>query len=221
MSELRSAFTKQLQTLETSIIQLFAFVAEDLAVATAALLHNDANGLRVVSEREKVIDGLYPEVEDLLNAQLILEAPVARDFRLVISMLRILPELERSHDLVVHIAEHADHMLGDELSPRSRGLVQRMGETGTHMWNGVAQAWHQRDPGAAEALDERDDDMDGLHAALLAELGSGKMSVPVVMEMTLVGRYYERLGDHSVNIARRVVYLAGPTHQASRQVQAR
>jgi phosphate transport system protein len=221
VSELRSAFQKQLQTLEASTIQLFAFVAEDLAVATAGLLNNDASGLEVVSERERVIDGLYPELEHLLNAQLILEAPVARDFRLVISMLRIVPELERSHDLVVHIAEHADHMLGDELSPRSRGLVQRMGETGTEMWNEAAKAWHQRDPGAAEALDERDDDMDGLHAALLTELASGKMSIPVVMEMTLVGRYYERLGDHSVNIARRVAYLAGPTNEVSSQVHGR
>ena len=53
MSELRSAFQKQLRTLEASTIQLFAFVAEDLAVATAALLNNDASGLKVVSERER------------------------------------------------------------------------------------------------------------------------------------------------------------------------
>ena len=65
----------------------------------------------------------------------------------------------------------------------------------------------------AEALDERDDDMDGLHSALMAELASGKMSLPVAMEMTLVARYYERLGDHAVNIARRVVFLAGPEDQ--------
>jgi phosphate transport system protein len=213
MTELRSSFHRQLQTLEVNIIQLFAFVAEDLAVATAALLNNDATGLKVVSEREAIIDGLYPEMEDLLNARLMLEAPVASDFRLLVSMLRILPELERSHDLVVHIAEHADHMLGGELSPRSRGLVQRMGETAIEMWNGAANALHRRDPGAAEALDERDDDMDGLHAALLAELASGKMSIPVLMEMTLVGRSYERLGDHSVNIARRITYLVGPTEQ--------
>jgi phosphate transport system protein len=128
-------------------------------------------------------------------------------------MLRIVPELERSHDLVVHIAEHATHMLGDELSPRCRGLVQRMGETATDMWNQAANAWHQRDQEAAELLEERDDDLDSLHGALLAELAAGKMSVPVVMDMTLVGRFYERLGDHSVNIARRVAYLAGRHHR--------
>ena len=59
------------------------------------------------------------------------------------------------------------------------------------------------------ALDERDDDLDSLHSALTAELASGKMSLPVTMDMTLVARYYERLGDHAVNIARRVVYLVG------------
>jgi len=51
--------------------------------------------------------------------------------------------------------------------------------------------------------------MDELHASLLAELASGLMALPVTMEMTLVARFYERLGDHAVNIARRVVYLAG------------
>ncbi|MGH3179442.1 MAG: PhoU domain-containing protein, partial [Streptosporangiaceae bacterium] len=62
---------------------------------------------------------------------------------------------------------------------------------------------------AAAALDARDDEMDELHASLIAELASGRMALPVTMEMTLVARFYERLGDHAVNIARRVVYLAG------------
>jgi phosphate transport system protein len=203
-----------MQSVEDKVLQLFAFVAEDVAIATDALLSNDPDGLKVVSERERVIDGLYLEIENLVNDQMVLQAPVASDFRLVVSMLRIVPELERSHDLVVHIAEHATHMLGDELSPRSRGLVQRMGETAIGMWNEAANAWHRRDPLAAEELDERDDDMDSLHSALMAELASGKISLPVAMDMTLVARYYERLGDHSVNIARHVTYLVGPNSES-------
>jgi phosphate transport system protein len=62
-------------------------------------------------------------------------------------------------------------------------------------------------------LEERDDEMDEMHAALMAELASGRMTVPVTMEMTLVARFYERLADHAVNIARRVIYLAGPAKQ--------
>ncbi len=204
-----TAFHEQLRTAEGKVIQLFAFVAEDLAVATEALLSSDADALTVVSERESIIDGLYREVEELVNAQLWRQGPMASD-RLLLAVLRIVPELERSHDLVVHIAEHASHSLGGELSPRSRGLVQTMGDTAVGMWNQAINAWIQQDGGVADALEQRDDDMDGLHSALMAELASGKMSLPVAMEMTLVARYYERLGDHAVNIARRVVYRAGP-----------
>jgi phosphate transport system protein len=73
--------------------------------------------------------------------------------------------------------------------------------------------WYQRDRSAAAALDDRDDEMDELFASLMAELGSGRMTLPVTMEMTLVARFYERLADHAVNIARRVVYLAGSVHR--------
>jgi phosphate transport system protein len=209
MKELRTAFHQELQNIEIELIQLFVFVAEDLVVATNALLSNDADGLRLVSEREVLIDGLYREIEQLLNGMLIREAPVASEFRLVISMVRTVPELERSHDLVVEIAEHGTHMLAEELSARSKGLVQMMGETASGMWNRTAEAWQKRDPEAAGIIEERDEDLDSLHSALLAELASGKMSLPVAMDMTLVARYFERLGDHAVNIARRVAYVAG------------
>jgi phosphate transport system protein len=77
------------------------------------------------------------------------------------------------------------------------------------MWHQTVDCWSQRDRSAAAALAERDDEMDELYASLMAELGSGRMTLPVTMEMTLVARFYERLADHAVNIARRVVYLAG------------
>ena len=84
-----------------------------------------------------------------------------------------------------------------------------MGNLVSDMWRQAADAWYQRDRSAAAALDERDVEMDELHASLIAELASGRMALPVTMEMTLVARFYERLGDHAVNIARRVIYLAG------------
>ena len=77
------------------------------------------------------------------------------------------------------------------------------------MWRQAADSWYQRDSSAAAVLAERDDELDELQSSMTAELASGRMSLPVTMEMTLVGRFYERLGDHAVNIARRVVYLAG------------
>ena len=184
-------------------------VAEDLPGATEGLLTGDNEVLRVLAEREKVIDALYPEIEELVNREILLQAPVASDLRFLLSVLRIVPELERSHDLVVQIASRANHILGKDLSPRCRGLVERMGTLASEMWRQAVDSWYQRDRSVALMLDGRDNDMDELHSSLLAELASGSMSLPVTMEMTLVARFYERLGDHAVNIARRVVYLAG------------
>ena len=184
-------------------------VAEDLPAATQALLTGDNEVLQKLAERDRVIDALYREIEELVNREILLQAPVASDLRFLLSVLRIVPELERSHDLVVQIASRANHILGGDLSPRGRGLIERMGALASDMWRQAVDAWYQRDRSIAFILHGRDDEMDELYASLIGELASGRMALPVAMEMTLVARFYERLGDHAVNIARRVVYLAG------------
>ena len=209
MSEHRQEFEHDLEAIEAKVIELFALVAEDLPRATQALLTGNNEVVQVLVDREQVIDALYPEIEELVNREILLQAPVASDLRFLLSVLRIVPELERSHDLMVLIASRSNHILGEDLSPRTRGIVERMGNLASEMWRHAVDSWYQRDRSAAAALDERDDEMDELHASLIAELASGSMALPVTMEMTLVARFYERLGDHAVNIARRVVYLAG------------
>src|SRR3984957_16495026 len=209
MVEHRQEFQRELQGIEVKVIELFAMVAEDLPGATEALLTGNAELVQALAEREKVIDALYPEIEELVNREIVLQAPVASDLRFLLSVLRIVPELERSHDLVVHIGASAGHLLGADLTPRARGLVERMGELAAQMWRQAADSWYARDRVAAQSLAERDEGLDELHASLTAEIASGQTSVPVAMEMALVARDYERLGAHAVNIARRVVYLAG------------
>ena len=207
----RQEFERELEAIETKVIELFALLAEDLPRATQALLSGNNEILPVLAERERQVDTLYPEIEELVNREIVLQAPVAADLRFLLSVLRIVPEIERSHDLIMHIASQSNHILGADLSPRTRGLVDRMGNLVADMWRRTADAWYQRDRSVAQALTERDDDMDDLHASLVAELASGKMALPVTMEMTLVARDYKRLSAHAVNIARRVVYLAGAT----------
>src|SRR5580692_9979332 len=207
----RQEFQRDLETIETKVIELFAMVAEDLPGATNALLSGSTDVIQALTERERAIDALYLEVEELVNREILLQAPVASDLRFLLSVLRIVPELERSHDLVLQIASRANHILGEDLSPRTRGLVERMGTLASEMWRQAVDSWYQRDRSVALVLDGRDDEMDELHGSLLAELASGRMALPVTMEMTLVARFYERLGDHAVTIARRVVYLAGTT----------
>ena len=209
MAEHRHEFQHELDVIEDKVVELFATVPEDLPRATSALLSNDSEVARELADRDKLIDALYPTIEDLADRELLLQAPVAADLRFLISVLRVVPEIERSHDLVVGIARRASHILSEDLSPRARGLVEQMGSLGTDMWLQAIDCWRQRDRAASAALDDRDDEMDELFASLMTELGAGRMALPVTIEMTLVARFYERLGDHAVNIARRVVYLAG------------
>jgi len=209
VAENRQEFQRELEDIEAKVIELFAMVAEDLPAATQALLSGNDEALQLLAERDRVIDALYTEIEGLVNREILLQAPVASDLRFLLSVLRIVPELERSHDLVVEIARLADHILSEDLSPRSRGLVGRMGNLASDMWRQAADAWNERDRSAAFVLSERDDEMDELHASLIAELASGRMTLPVTMEMALVARLYKRLGAHATNIARRVAYLAG------------
>lgn len=209
MSERRQEFERGLEAIEAKVIELFAMVAEDLPGATNALLSGNSEMIKSLTEREQAIDALYLEIEGMVNREILLQAPVASDLRFLLSVLRVVPELERSHDLVVEIATRANHILSDDLSPRCRGLVGQMGSLASGMWRQAADSWYQRDRSVAAKLDERDDEVDELYASLIAELASGRMTLPVTMEITLVARLYERLGDHAVNIARRVAYLAG------------
>jgi phosphate transport system protein len=209
----RQEFDGELEAIEARVMKLFAMVAEDLRGATQALLSGDNEVLGKLAEREQVIGVLYPEIEQLVNREILLQAPVASDLRFLLSVLRIVPDLERSHHLVLDIAARASHMLSEDLAPRSRGLLERMGSLASDMWRQAVHSWYQRDRTAAASLRERDAEMDVLYASLIGELASGSMIAPVTMELTLVARFYARLGDHAVNIARRVIYLAGSTPQ--------
>src|SRR5262252_7831514 len=159
MAEPRREFERELEAIEAKVIELFAMVAEDLPGATQALLTGDTEVIKALAEREQAIDALYPEIESMANREILLQAPVASDLRFLLSVLRIVPELERSHDLVCHIASRAAHVPGSELSPRCRKLIKQMDELACDMWRRAADSWCQRDGSAAPALDERDHDM--------------------------------------------------------------
>ena len=205
----RQEFGRELAAIDAQVIELFTMVADDVPKATDALLSGNSEAVRALTERDLEIDALYPKIEELANREIVLQQPVASDLRLLISVLRVVPELERSHDLIVDIARRGNLILSEDLSPRSRTLIEHMGSLASDMWHQAADCWCQRDSSAADVLGQRDDEMGELYASFMAELASGRMTLPVTMEMTLVARSYERLAHHAFNIARRVVYLAG------------
>jgi phosphate transport system protein len=210
MTGQRHEFERDLEAIETKVIELFALLAEDLPKATQALLTGNNEVLRVLAERERVTDALYLEIERLVNREMALQAPVASDLRFLLSVLRIVPEIERSHDLVMHIASEASNVQADDLTARSQGMLERLGHVVAGMWRAAADSWYQRDRSAVLALTECAEEVHDLRASLIGELAAGRMPLPVTMEMTLVAHDYQRLGAHALNIARRVAYLAGP-----------
>jgi len=129
----RQDFDRELGTIEAKVVELFTMVAEDLPKATEILLGSTSEMVRALADRDRVIDAVYPQIEDLADRELLLQAPVAQDLRLLISVLRVVPELERSHDLVVDIARRASHILSEDLTPRSRTLVEEMGKLAADM----------------------------------------------------------------------------------------
>jgi phosphate transport system protein len=209
MPEQRQAFQRELDTIDAKVIELFALVAADLARAAQALPNGDNEVVRVLAEHELVIDFRCPEIEKLVKKAILLQAPVASDLSFLLCALRILPELEHSHHLVVELVSRANRIRSEDLSTRSRELAERMGNLASDMWRRTADSWYQRDHSAVAVLAERDNEMDELHASLIAELSSGRMTLPVTIEMTLMAPLYERLSDHAVNIAGQIIYIAG------------
>ena len=194
------------QDLRPQILQIFALVGEAISGATHALLANDRDLAKLIVERDIVIDDSVNELVLIAENRLLNSSPLDAEGRYeMLILLRILPEAERNGDLAEHIARRATRGLGRDMSPRSRGLIERMGEVASTIWRDATDIVLDGRDKAAGALEEIDDELDDLHVSLTAELTSGSMSVPVAVEVALIARFYERFGDHCVNLARRQV----------------
>lgn len=195
----------ELQGLDDAVLEIFELVREAVTEATDTFLRADRTRARSLVERDDLIDRLQRSTEAAARGQLLRagDVPLERREHLVL-ILGILPELERSGDLAEHIASHAAQNLTQWLTPRGRKLVAQMGSLGAEMWGLAADAYRRRDGSVADLLRVRDDEIDDLHVSLTAELAAARVSVPVAIEMALVARYLERLGDHAVNVTRRL-----------------
>jgi len=198
----------ELDLIEFRVTQLFALVSEALAGATEALLSNDAQAGLMVVEGDQSVDDLTAEVELLVWRQLDDEQTPTATLRHLVGVLLILPELERSGDLAEHIAQRAVTNLGAQMSPLSRGIVQRMAEVALEMWRDADDAYGDR-AANADALAEDDEEIDILHDRLTGEIAGESMPTAIGAQVTLLARFYERLGDHAVNLARRIEMLHG------------
>ena len=184
-------------------------MSEALAKATHAPLNGEQLLAQSVIDGDQAVDALTAEVELLIWDEL-QERPVQGDeLRYLVGLLLIIPELERIAYLAEHVAQRAVDHLGTHMSPRSRGIVQLMTEVANEMWQEAADAFGERNR-IGERLEEADEEMDPLHERLTHEVAAEEMPVTIAAQVTLLARFYGRLGDHAVNLARRIELLAEP-----------
>jgi phosphate transport system protein len=192
--------------IDHKVIQIFALVSEALAKATYALLNGDTSLGQEVIDGDQTVDSLTAEVELLIWEELQERPAQGDDLRHLVGLLLIIPELERSGDLAEHVAQRAVDHLGTSMSSRSRGIIQLMTEVANEMWQAAADAFADRNR-IGDRLDQQDEEMDVLHDRLTREVAAEEMAVTIAAQVTLLARFYERLGDHAVNLARRIELL--------------
>jgi len=196
-----------LAEIDRLFVQVFALVGEAIAGATHSLLAGDREGAKLMVQRDEVVDSLIARIGHMAQDRLVTGETSVDERRELVAVLRMLPDLDRNGDLAEHIARRAARGLGSEMSARSRGLVERMGEVATTIWASTADAFAERSAAGAHFVDDLDDELDDLHVTLTAELVAGTMPLPVAIELAMVARFYERFGDHAVNLARRMAAL--------------
>jgi phosphate transport system protein len=206
--ELRRRFHQQLDAIDAKVIRLFAMVTEGVAAATDILLAGDTTAAKALNDQDSHIDELEVDLEHVAEHELLTQTPMAGDMRYLVSVLRIVPQLERCGDLAAHIAHRAASGLAQRLTPEVRGDLEQMGAICSSMWRRAADAWAERDGEACTELDAADDQLDDLHDRLVEKLGTAEIAVPDALQAVLVARFYERLGDHAVHLAERIRYLA-------------
>jgi phosphate transport system protein len=207
---MREAFHEQLDSIFSDLAEICQEVETAVRHATRALLDGDAEVAEQVIAADANIDAARERVEDTAFSLLSLQQPVAGDLRVVVSALRMVSELERMGDLSVHVAKVARLRVPQVAVPREVvPTIQRMAQVAEKMVGTVAGIIAERDVEGARALEEDDEEMDQLRRSSFRLMldDSWPHGVEPAVDIALLGRYYERIADHAVSLARRVVYL--------------
>jgi phosphate transport system protein len=207
---MREAFHEQLDSIFSDLAEICQEVETSVRHATQALLDGDAEVAEQVIAADAKIDSARERVEDTAFSLLSLQQPVAGDLRVVVSALRMVSELERMGDLSVHVAKIARLRVPEIAVPvDARATVARMGEVAEDMVRRVAAVITDKDVEAAIELGRDDEEMDQLRRGSFTQLlgDDWQHGVESAVDIALLGRYYERIADHAVSVANRVVFV--------------
>ena len=210
MGELRKGFHHQQDEIRTELIQLFAAVIEAIPRATAILLNSDLEGADDLIKHDDYIDAKSIDLEERCYQLIALQAPVAGDLRQIVAIAKMIGEIERSADLTVNICKAARRVYGHDLDPRLRGLIQRMSEQAQQLFIAALDAFERNDAAKAAAIDDMDSFLDGLQREFIRTIFDAHdektIDLQVAIQLAVVARFYERIGDHAVNVGEKVRY---------------
>ncbi|MFD3747961.1 phosphate signaling complex protein PhoU [Nocardia sp. NPDC058633] len=207
---MRVIYNEQMADLANLLGEMAGLAGQAMEQATQSLLQADL-GLaeQVIGEQDR-ISVMIAEAEEKAFALLALQAPVAGDLRQVVSAIQIVADVNRMGALALHVAKvtrrrHPAHALPESVN----GYFAEMGRIAVNMGAGAKEVLETRDPERAAQLNQDDEAMDDLHRHLFTLLmdREWKYGVAAAVDVTLLGRYYERFADHAVEIGRRVIFL--------------
>lgn len=204
--------------LDRSVSLLFNLVRESLGWATSALLDQDFDGAQRVISGDDDIDRHCEQLTAAVKEHLSAASSDPALIEDLVAILQIIPELERSADLAKHIAQRSLEGLGGVITPRSRGLIQAMSDSALGMWRVAGDAYLKRSRDASFQLEESDNELDDLCAALVSDGLSQGDDPKIAVNLALIARFYERLGDHAVNLAHRIDAMAAPRRLTTARV---
>lgn len=207
---MREAYRGELDELAGELAGMCLMVATAMELATRALLETDLRLAEQVIGDDVKVDDARSSCEEHAYALLALQAPVATDLRTVLAAIHAAESLERMGDLALHVAKaarrrHPQPVLPEKVAP----YFQEMGRVAVELAREAEQVILTRDVEQAHSLEEADDEMDDLHRHLFTVIMDKDWphGVASAVDVTLLGRFYERFADHAVSVAKRMVFV--------------
>ena len=207
---MREQFQEELDGVGTTLVEMAGLVKIAMENATTALLTADLTLAEKVIADDLIIDEMQHELDARTINLIARQSPVATDLRTLVTSLRMSADLERMGDLAHHIAKSARMRYPATAVPPELSLtIEEMGRVCVKIIEKVALVLKNRDTERALEVEKDDDEIDSLHRRIIQTLldPSWKHGVETAIDMTLLGRYYERCADHAVSISRRLYFL--------------
>jgi phosphate transport system protein len=207
---MRNAFHDELDGIGTTLLQMAGLVKIAMNDATSALLTVDLGGAEKVIAADNVIDDIQHELDARTINLMARQQPVASDLRTLVTSLRMSADLERMGDLAHHVAKQARMRYPNSAVPAELvPTITAMGLVADKLIDKLSSVMEHRDTVRALEIETDDDEMDKLHRDLIGILlnDGWPHGIETAIDMTLLGRYYERFADHAVSISRRVYFL--------------